>query len=166
MTRTDDAPPDLQPAPGWTRETRSNRRVDRWLSLILFAVFAGMTAAAWNYPPVARTFPLLVGLAGSALSGVLVMRHVVRADTPGGDASGAPVRPRLAVLLWFGTAIGLVVLGGILAGTPTFIVLFLTVRERQPFWRSTAAAISVPLVLYGVIERTLGLYLFRGVLWP
>jgi hypothetical protein len=152
---------DRDPSPG----RPANPRADRWLSAILFVVFVVMTVTAWQYPAPAGTLPLLVGAVGSVLTAVLVARafgsrHEDREAVPAGSQRG-----RIAMFLWFGAAILCVIVAGILAGAPLFVAAFLRLRERQPWSYAVLAAIPVPLVLYVVVERSFGLYLFRGLFW-
>ena len=142
----------------------SGPRTDAWLSALLLALFTAMTAAATRYPNPAGIFPLIVGAAGSVLAAVLLVRHVVAARATPQESAAVSLRPHLAMYLWMLAAIGLVAIGGILAGAAVFTTLFLRLRERRPLLSSVLAAVSLPLVLYVVIDRGFGLPLYQG-LW-
>jgi hypothetical protein len=147
-------------------EALSGPRVDAWLSGLLFLLFSTMTLAAFTYPNPAGTFPVIVGIAGSLLTSVLLVRHVAAARVAVPETQRASPRPHVLMFCWILAAIGLVALAGILVGAAVFTTLFLRVRERRPLTAAVPAALSLPIVLYLVLDRGFQLPLYPGVIWP
>lgn len=141
----------------------SLQRADAALTLLLLAVFLGVSLVAYGYPAPARTVPLMVGIVGAVLCVVQLARSRGAAST---DTDVEPVLPRAHRLMfaWFVLAVALVVVIGVLAGTVLFVSSFLAIHEREGMWRAIGSAVAGALAFYLVLERAFGVPLYGGVL--
>ncbi len=137
-------------------------QTDARLATGLLVIFVVMTAMASRYPPVTRSFPMLVGIGGILLSAAESIRlwRRVRSSPP---IVGESPRARLVMFGWVATALALMTVLGLVAGGALFVGGFLKVRERESWLFSLLGASGVVLVLYVLLERFFGLPLYAGL---
>lgn len=138
-------------------------QTDARIATGLLLLFLVMTGLAYSYPPVTRTFPLIVGTAGILLSAVECVRLWRRARSSPAVA-GESQRDRLAIFGWVAAALGGMSLLGFVIGGALFAGVFLKVRERESWFFALVGAGGVVLVLHVILERAFGLPLYRGLL--
>ncbi len=158
------------------------------MSLVMLAIFVGMVAVAFGYPPEARLLPLVIGIPGTVLCLAQLGRDLAGAGRKPDDLSSPgqePAHSEIEALVWateggtpgdrairreavlFGFLValiaGILVLGFWLAA-PLFLIAFLRFHERES-WRFTLALSAGGwLVLYLIFDRALGILLHRGFL--
>lgn len=137
-------------------------QTDARLATGLLVVFVMMTGMAAGYPPVTRSFPMLVGVGGILLSAAESIRlwRRVRTSPP---ITGESQRPRLLMFAWVATAIASIAAFGLVTGGALFVGAFLKIRERESWFFSLLGASGVVLVLHVLLERFFGLPLYEGL---
>ena len=128
--------------------------------LLLFLVMTGM---AYSYPPVTRSFPLIVGTGGILLSTIECVR-LWRRVRSSPRVAGESQRDRLAMFGWLAAALGAMSVVGFVTGGALFVGVFLKVRERESWFFSLLGAAGVALVLHVILERAFRLPLYAGLL--
>jgi hypothetical protein len=139
-------------------------QTDAQIATGLLLLFLVMTGMAYSYPPVTRSFPLLVGTAGIVLSAaecLRLWRRVRESPRAAGESQG----DRLAMFGWVAVALGAMSVFGLVAGGSLFVAAFLKVRERESWFFSLLGASGVVLVLHVLLERLFGVTLYAGLLW-
>jgi len=139
-------------------------RTDARIVTGLLLLFLVMTGMAYGYPPVTRSFPLLVGAVGSLLSAVECVRLWQRARLAP-HVAGESQRDRLAMFGWVAAALGAMSVFGLVTGGALFAGVFLRVRERESWLFSLLGATGVVVVLHVILERVFGVTLYSGLLW-
>jgi len=134
----------------------------RVTSLVMLAVFVAMTGAAWSFPPEARLLPLVVGIPGTVMALAQVVLDLRRRPSPKPDT---PWRREAAYLAWFATLVGAVVVLGFLSAAPLWVFAFLRRARGERIAVAAALALACPAVIYLLFEFTLGLTVFRGLLF-
>ena len=139
-------------------------RTDARIATGLLLLFLVMTGMAYSYPPVTRSFPLLVGAGGILLSTVECVRlwRRVRLSPP---VAGESQRDRLVMFGWVAAALAAMSVFGLVIGGALFVAVFLKMRERESWVFSLLGAAGVVLVLHVVLERVFGVPLYSGLLW-
>ena len=138
-------------------------RTDARIATGLLILFVVMTGMAYGFPPVTRSFPLLVGACGIVLSAVECVRLWRRARSAPRIA-GESQRDRLAMFGWVASALGIMSVAGFAIGGALFVGVFLKVRERESWTFSLLGSASVVLILHVIFERVFGLHLHPGLL--
>jgi hypothetical protein len=136
-------------------------QTDARLATGLFVAFAIMTTIGATYPPVPRTFPVIVGAVGTCLSVIEAVRLWRRARLTAPSA-GESQRQRLIVFGWVAAALASACVLGLVVGGAIFVAVFLRVREREPWRFCLLGAAAVVGVLHGLMEMLFGLPLYRG----
>lgn len=148
------------------------------------AVTAAMLAAtscviAWSVPlgPVARRMPLVVAIATWLLLVVELAREIRlarqgRGSSAFADASGdaealpIPRRPssERAMFGWIGILLALMVVAGMAAGVPLFLLAYMRVHFRESWRAALLLSGAVAVLLSAGLQYLLGLPLHAGVI--
>jgi hypothetical protein len=137
-------------------------------SAVMLAIFAGMTGIALGFPPQAQLMPLLVGVPGTAMALLQLIREV-RAPTEAPTAEAAfeqheeHGRER-KMFLWLALFLAGILAFGFLWATPVLVFAFLRFGERESWAVAAIGALGIWVVLYGVFVQLLELFLFEGLL--
>jgi hypothetical protein len=137
-------------------------------SAVMLAIFAGMTGIALGFPPQAQLMPLLVGVPGTAMALLQLIREV-RAPTEAPTAEATfeldeeHGRER-KMFLWLALFLAGILAFGFLWATPVLVFAFLRFGERESWGVAVTGAVGSWLVLYLVFVRALELFLFEGLL--
>lgn len=161
-----------------------NRPNGSRLTVLLLLLFAGMVAAASQYPSGARLMPVAIGLAGAALCllqltldlGSLQRSRAIhlapKLGRPEGHDEGATGlgpqtrRKELAMWAYFLAFIGVLLALGFFAAVPAMLFFFLW---RQAGVRPLTAAVSAAAAgatMALIFDELLGFALFPGLVWP
>ena len=141
------------------------------MSLVMLAIFAGMVALAFGYPPEARLLPLVIGIPGTVLclaqvgfdmAGAGIEAHV--GETQGGAPDGRAIRREAALFGFLVALIARILVLGFWLTAPLFLIAFLRFHERES-WRFTLALSAGGwLALYLIFDQALGILLHKGFL--
>ena len=157
------------------------RKTEVRFKLFLFVFFGFLYWLAIPYPEKSRQFPQLIAL----VSLIMIVLSLIMDFTRGGTAKGeiADVedtemkmgdstlkkerKKRFATawgIILVSTAVGF--LGGFLfSAFLIFLGFALFFGKREMFWKNTAVAFGVTVVIYFLFERIMGVPLLAGVLW-
>ena len=138
------------------------RRPDLSVPLVLFVVFAGMTATAIGYPYAARLMPLTVGVPAMCLTAWELVR-TWRATGGSEPLREGPRGSQAAGFAWFTAFLLTIVAGGFIIGGITAVVVAQRFWLRESWRTACAGGVVAFVVLFGGIERGLGQPLFEGV---
>jgi hypothetical protein len=138
---------------------------DTAVAAVLFAVFAGMVAAAARYPPEARVVPLVIGIPGLVLSAWQVAREIARCRSSAAESAAADepdASDQGQAVLWLMVFVLLVLAGGFVVGGTLAVMVSQRFWLRES-WRTTliGGAVAFVTMSFG-LERQLGLVLFTG----
>jgi len=137
------------------------------LSLIMLAIFAGMSIIGMGYPEKARMLPLLVGIPGTVMALAQLIRDIrfpeVEALT---EDSVATMRRETKMFLWLAIFFAAVMGFGFLYGAPVTVAAFLRIGQKESWAVALVGGVGVWVVLYGVFTKILELFLFDGLLLP
>lgn len=156
------------------------------MSLVMFAIFAGMVGMAMTYPYDARLLPFVIGIPGCLLTLIQVGLEVAdarrqprsplkKADygKPGPEAPGAKeespdpsstIKLELVLLAYMaGLGITILLLGFWLA-IPVFVIVFLRFHERESWRLTLTLAAGAWAVLYVLFEYVLSIFVHKGFL--
>ncbi len=156
------------------RKEKSVLQADLWFCLFLLALLTMFFIAAGGYKPVTRRAPFLVMIPLAAMllgQLVLILKNLHRVNISQQEQSGLlqinrqAVRRASQILLWLVLLLGMIYVGGHLAGIALFLFLFLRLVCKDP-WR-TAIYVSVGSVaaLYILFERVLMIPLYSGIIY-
>jgi hypothetical protein len=132
------------------------------LALALVAGFAVYTALGW--PPKAALFPLAMGIPLLVLASVQTLIELRDPPAPAGPASAR--RRTLAVFVWMGTFIALVLLVGFPIAVPLFVFSYLVMESREGWALSIALAAVAWGFFHLVFERLLHFPFEAGLITP
>jgi hypothetical protein len=142
-------------------------------TLVMLAIFAGMSLMALGYAPKARYLPLLVSIPGTLMClGQLLLdiRHARQARTSGSGAEEASEPAETAreikMFAWLGIFFAGILAFGFLYAAPVVVAAYLKFGEREGWMTSVAAGVAAWLILYVVFGRLLELFLFEGLVTP
>ena len=136
---------------------------------VMLVIFAGMTVMALGFPAQAQLMPLLIGVPGTIMALVQLIKEV-RAPAEAPPAAEAAIEAReeqgreRKMLLWLALFLAGVLAFGFLWATPVLVFAFLRFGERETWTVAAIGAIGTWLVLYVVFVRLLELFLFEGLL--
>jgi type II secretory pathway component PulM len=135
----------------------------------MLAIFAGMTFLALGFPAKAQLMPLLVGVPGTAMA-LLQLIKELRAPAEVRPTAEAALelqeehgRER-KMLLWLALFLAGILAFGFLWATPVLVFAFLRFSERESWAVAAIGAFGIWVVLYGVFVQLLELFLFEGLL--
>jgi len=144
-------------------------------TLVMLAIFVGMTLMALGFPDKAAFTPLLVGIPGIILCLVqLVLDLTGRARLAGpaddeefGDRDGDDIAPReWFMFVWLAVFTAAIVGFGFHVGGPLVVFLYVRFGEREPWLNAILAGAGTFLVVWLVFTKLLELPLFGGLLLP
>ena len=140
-------------------------------TLVMLAIFAGMTAMALGFPSKASMVPLLIGVPGTLLCAVQLVLDLRRgpeaaAEPPKPESAGPPPGREAFMLLWLAAfTLGLLAFGFLGAG-PILVFLYLWAGERETLGVALFAAAGTFAVLWAGFVWLLELTLFPGLIPP
>jgi Tripartite tricarboxylate transporter TctB family len=135
---------------------------------VMLVIFAGMTVMALGFPAQAQLMPLLIGVPGTVMALVQLIKEV-RAPAEAPPAAEAAIEARdeqtreRKMLLWLALFLAGVLAFGFLWATPVLIFAFLRFSERESWAVAAIGAIGAWLILWGVFVKLLELFLFEGL---
>jgi len=147
-------------------------------TLVMLAIFAGMSALSLGFPSKASFVPLLVGVPGAllCLAQLVLDLRARAAATDGGVASKAAdgdggddgaLQPREAMmLLWLAVFAGLIVGLGFHVGGPLVVSLYVRFGENESWRIALVAGLATLAVMWLVFTRLLEIPLFDGLVLP
>lgn len=144
-------------------------------TLVMLAIFAGMTLMALGFPEQAAFTPLLVGIPGVILClAQLAIDLTVRARLAGpdndeefGERDGDAIAPReWFMFFWLAVFTAAIVGFGFHVGGSLVVLLYVRFGEREPWLNAILAGGGTFLVVWLVFTRLLELPLFGGLLLP
>jgi hypothetical protein len=135
---------------------------------VMFVIFAGMTVMALGFPAQAQLMPLLIGVPGTLMALVQLIKEVRAPAEAPSDAEAAleareEQRRERKMLLWLGLFLAGILAFGFLWATPVLMFAFLRFSERESWAIAAIGAIGAWLILYIVFVRLLELFLFEGL---
>jgi hypothetical protein len=138
-------------------------------SAVMLCIFAGMTLMALGFPAKAQLMPLLVGVPGTAMALVQLIRDLRAPAAPTPEAEAAieareEQRRERKMFLWLALFFAGILAFGFLWATPVLVFAFLRLGERESWGVAATGAVGSWLVLYLVFVRVLELFLFEGLL--
>ncbi len=135
------------------------------LSVAFLVIFSGAAMiAGLTFPPKAAALPLFLGVAGSALSVVQLLREL--RESRRGLPDPIDLARDLPIYLWVWFFIIVVVAFGFVWSPAPLLLLYLRGRARESWWLSCAIAIGVTVMLYLLFEVLLQVELFPGLVPP
>lgn len=136
---------------------------------VMLAIFAGMTAIALGFPAQAQLMPLLIGIPGTLMALVQLIREVRAPAEPPPVAEAAfearqEERRERKMFFWLALFLAGILAFGFLWATPVLVFAFLRFSERESWAVAATGAVGAWLVLYLVFVKMLELFLFEGLL--
>lgn len=144
-------------------------------TLVMLAIFAGMSLIALGFPEKAAFTPLLVGIPGVVLClAQLAIDLTGRAKAAGpGNDEGLDDRAGDAIsgrewfmFVWLAVFTVAIVGFGFHVGGPLVVFLYIRFGEREPWLNALIAGAGTFLVVWLVFTKLLELPLFGGLLLP
>lgn len=144
----------------------------------MLAATAWAIAASASLGPVARRMPLAVALATLLLLVLELVREVRLEAASGGagslsaEASAEAEAPRSSrrhsserlMFSWIGVLLALIVLVGMRAGVPLFLLAYMRVHFHESWRASLLLSASIAILLAAGLQYLLGLPLHPGVI--
>jgi nitrate reductase NapE component len=135
---------------------------------VMLAIFAGMTAMALGFPAQAQLMPLLIGVPGTLMALVQLIKEVrAPAEAPTAEAAGEAQNEQARerkMFLWLALFLAGILAVGFLWATPVLVFAFLRFSERESWSVAAVGSLGAWLVLYLVFVKLLELFLFEGLL--
>jgi hypothetical protein len=119
--------------------------------LALVAAYAVLTAARW--PPKAALFPLAMGIPLLVLALAQGVMDWLAASPP--EEAPQETRAAISILAWMAGFIALVFLVGFPLAVPLFIVGYLLLQAREPWFLSVALALIAWGAFYLLFQKLL-----------
>jgi hypothetical protein len=134
----------------------------------MLCIFAGMTLMALGFPAKAQLMPLLIGVPGTAMALVQLIKDVRAPAAPPPAAEAAfevrqEQRREHKMLFWLALFFAAILAFGFLYATPVLVFAFLRFGEGESWTVAAVGAIGAWLVLYVVFVKLLELFLFEGL---
>jgi hypothetical protein len=137
-------------------------------TMVMLAIFSGMSLMALGYPDKARFLPLLVGVPGTLMCLAQLIFDVRGAlqDRSAEDSTEAALEhPReVKMFLWLALFLLGIMSFGFLLAAPVLVFAFLRFGEKEPWVTAILGGLGSWIILYGVFTRLLELFLFEGFL--
>ncbi len=135
-------------------------------TIVMLAIFAGMTVMALTYPDKARFLPLLVSIPATLMCLAQLtfdVRSALR-DRPVEEAAKAALDlPReVQMFCWLALFLIGIMSFGFLIAAPVLVFAFLRFGEKEPWTSAILGGAGTWIVLYGIFTRLLELFLFEG----
>jgi hypothetical protein len=147
--------------------TESRQRVALTAGLTVLVATAAVSATALG--PAARRMPLVVAVPTLALLLFELTRQLRSAPRASVDQTA---RVEAVSFAWLVALVAGVWLVGMQAGLPLFLVTYLRTRSHESWTTAIGMAVGVWVVLFGVLDRVLGIQMHAGLIgswiggWP
>jgi hypothetical protein len=144
-------------------------------TLVMLAIFAGMTIMALGFPQKAAFTPLLVGIPGVILClaqlaiDMMGRSRLAGPDNDGefGDNDGDAIVPReWFMFAWLGVFTAAIIGLGFHIGGSLVVFLYVRFGEREPWLNAVLAGAGTFVVVWLMFTKLLELPLFSGLLLP
>ena len=136
-------------------------------TLVMLAIFAGMTVIGFSYPEKARMMPLLVGIPGTIMALTQLIHDIRFPAVKSVDVDTAIERGReIKMFLWLALFFAGVMGFGFIYAAPILVFAFLYIGQKESLTVALVGGIGAWVILYGVFTRLLELFLFEGLLLP
>ncbi len=136
-------------------------------AVIMLAIFVTMSLLALGFPEKARLMPLMIGVPGSALAFVQVLRELRTAIDQAVESDEEQRQTRrkerhmfIWMLLFFFGILGF----GFVYAAPILVFGFLRFGKKEPLTIGVISAAATWAVLYGLFEKAFQIPLFNGLL--
>ena len=136
-------------------------------AVIMLAIFVTMSLLALGFPEKARLMPLMIGIPGSALAFVQVLRELrtaidqaVESDEKQRQARRNERHMFIWMLLFFFGFLGF----GFVYAAPLLVFGFLYIGMKESLTIGVISAVATWAVLYGLFEKAFQIQLFNGLL--
>ena len=136
-------------------------------TLIMLAIFAGMTVIGMSYPDKARMMPLLVGIPGTILALAQLIHDIRFSEAKAIDVDTSIERRReIKMFFWLALFFAGVMGFGFIYAAPILVFAFLLFGQKESLTVALVGGVGAWVILYGVFTRLLELFLFEGLLLP
>jgi hypothetical protein len=136
-------------------------------TLIMLAIFAGMTVIGMSYPDKARMMPLLVGIPGTILALAQLIHDFRFPEAKAVDVDTSIERRReIKMFFWLALFFAGVMGFGFVYAAPLLVFAFLLFGQNESLTVALFGGAGAWVILYGVFTRILELFLFEGLLLP
>jgi fatty acid desaturase len=136
-------------------------------TLIMLAIFAGMTVIGMSYPDKARMMPLLVGIPGTILALAQLIHDIRFSEAKAVDVDTSIKRRReIKMFFWLALFFAGVMSFGFVYAAPILVFAFLLFGQKESLTVALFGGVGAWVILYGVFTRLLELFLFEGLLLP
>ncbi|MCH6550141.1 MAG: tripartite tricarboxylate transporter TctB family protein [Proteobacteria bacterium] len=136
-------------------------------AVVMLAIFVTMSLMALGFPEKARLMPLMIGIPGSVLALVQVLRElrtaidkVVESDEEQRQARRNERHMFIWMLLFFFGFLGF----GFVYAAPLLVFGFLRIGMKESLTIGVIGAVATWAVLYGLFEQAFEIPLFDGLL--
>jgi hypothetical protein len=130
---------------------------------VVFVLFATMTVMALDFPPKARAMPLMVGIPGTSLALICLIKALRVRSRETSDWKTEKNRDERQMLVWT-VLYFLGILGfGFLYAAPLLVFAFLRFAKREAALAAVVGAVGTWAVLYGLFEVGFQIPLFDGL---
>jgi len=136
-------------------------------AVVMLAIFVTMSLMALGFPEKARLLPLMIGIPGSVLALVQVLRElrtaidkVVESDEEQRQARRNERHMFIWMLLFFFGFLGF----GFVYAAPLLVFGFLRIGMKESLMIGLISAVAPWAVLYGLFEQAFEIPLFDGLL--
>ena len=136
-------------------------------AVVMLAIFVTMSLMALGFPEKARLMPLMIGIPGSVLALVQVLRELrtaidkaVEADEEQWQARRNERHMFIWMLLFFFGFLGF----GFIYAAPLLVFGFLRIGMKESLTIGVISAVATWAVLYGLFETAFQIQLFNGLL--
>ncbi|TDJ69450.1 MAG: hypothetical protein E2O38_13535 [Proteobacteria bacterium] len=136
-------------------------------AVVMLAIFVTMSLMALGFPEKARLLPLMIGIPGSVLALVQVLRElrtaidkVVESDEEQRQARRNERHMFIWMLLFFFGFLGF----GFVYAAPLLVFGFLRIGMKESLTIGVIGAVATWAVLYGLFETAFQIQLFNGLL--
>jgi hypothetical protein len=138
------------------------------VSAAMLAIFAGMVAMAFGYPPDGRFLPFVIGIPGTVLCVIQLALDIAESRRESGRRLTAEERRNLrvagALFVWLVGFMAAILLLGFLVAMPLVLFAFLRLQQREPLPLSLALSAGGLAGMWLVFDVMLRLPLHEGFL--
>ncbi len=136
-------------------------------AIVMLAIFVTMSLMALGFPEKARLMPLMIGIPGSVLALVQVLRELRTAIDKAVESDAEQQQARRNerhMFIWMGLFfVGFLAFGFIYAA-PLLVFGFLLIGMKESLSVGLISAVATWVVLYGLFEKAFQIQLFNGLL--
>ena len=141
------------------------------LALLAFAL--GYLALAYSYKPALGAVPaaiawmlvVFLALALGSHTDTPLGRYLRRRVNPEAERPFFPAWRQIEAMLWVGGFAGALIVLGVLAAVPLFVVAFMHFRGRRPLWLSLIGSAAVTIFVWLLFAQLLRLELYPGLIF-